>query len=552
VDATPTGPLKPTRHDAAALLILGGLCAALFFFRLGGMALLNQDEGMHAVTAKEMVVTGDWLTPRFNGENFYDKPALFSWAVAASFVAFGFTEFAARLPAALLGLGTVLTTWWLGRRLFDRGTGLLAGVVLATSLEVVVLSRAVQHDIGLAFAQTLALALFYGAFTAPGGARRWWLAGFYAAMGLGVLAKGPIGALLPGVIVGAFLLLSRRWDVLKAAVLCPLGWLVFVVIAAPWYVAMSLRHDDYARYFFLEKNLGSFFGAGEPVHAEPIYYYVAVLFAGFLPWSCFLPLALLRAGGSPGRAERPALLYLMLWLGVIFVFFSLATSKLASYILPLMPAAALLTAWLWRDLLITPARDLRRGVIWSWFPLLALTLAGVVIVAARGLPPRLTDEIGATTAQVMVLAALLCGGNAVGVVLLLARRHGAAFGTLAGTVVAVTMVFTGWVGPSLESIRTNVVIARKIDRLLPPGEPIAVFPVIVGVADTALFYTDRPAVAVRERGMRRQLREDDVVYFVVKREDLRWLERFRDRWHVVDEAGNKVIISNRAALPPGT
>jgi 4-amino-4-deoxy-L-arabinose transferase-like glycosyltransferase len=549
-DSTVKVENRPDRRDAWALLILVGLCLALFFVRLGGMALLNQDEGRHATTSKEMVQTGDWLTPRFNGENFYDKPALFNWFVAACFVVMGFTEFAARLPAAVLGLATVLVTFALGRRMFGRTVGLLAGAALATSGEFLVLSRVVVHDISLTFAQTGTLACFYFVFTTGGVVRKRWLLLFYAAAAVAVLAKGPVGVVLPALIIGLFLLLIRRWDLIRQTLLCPWGILIFLVIACPWYVAMSLQHDDYVRSFFLEKNLGSFLGIGKPDHPQPFFYYVGILFGGFFPWSCFLPVALVHTAGPPGRKNRQPLLYLTIWLCTVFVFFSVATSKLSTYILPLFPAAALLVAYLWRDLMTAPTFELRRGYLFSWIPLMAVAVGGLGYCLVAGVPPEITNEVGVTTGQALTVAIVVAAGISLGFILYLVRRDHHAFWAVVGTVVCVVALVAGWIVPSLESIRANPVIANRIDQLLEPGERIVMYPRIAGVADTALFYTDRKAEIVRRRDMRRQVVMDDVVYYVLQREDLRWLERFRDRIHIIEEAGDLVIISNRPPPPP--
>jgi 4-amino-4-deoxy-L-arabinose transferase-like glycosyltransferase len=543
---------RPDRRDAVAVLVLVGLCLALYFFRLGGTPLLDQDEGMHATTSKEMIQTGDWVTPRFNGENFYDKPALFNWFVAACFVVLGFTEFAARLPAAVLGLGTVLVTYALGRKMFGRGAGLLAAAILCTAGEFVVLSRIVVHDISLTFAQTLTLASFYCALTAKGGTRKRWLLLFYASAALAVLAKGPIGLLVPALVIGLFLLLTRRWDLIRQTLLCPWGILIFAVIACPWYVAMSLEHEDYFRSFFLEKNLGSFLGTGKPAHPRPVYYYVGVLFGGFFPWSCFLPMALVHTIGPPGRKDRQALLFQLIWLGAIFVFFSAATSKLSSYILPLFPAAALLVAYLWRDLVTAPTADLRRGFLFSWLPLVGVPLGVLVYCLIVGLPPKVETEVGVTASQAVVVPALITAGVCVGFVLFLSRRDRAALWAVVGTVVCVVVLVAGVIMPSLDSIRANKEIARTLDDLLAPGERITMFPRIVGVGDTALFYTDRKADGVAVGDMGQRLDSDEVVYILLLREDLRWLERFEGRFHIVQEQGNKVIISNRAPEPPST
>ncbi|MGE5807797.1 MAG: ArnT family glycosyltransferase [Nitrospirota bacterium] len=183
------------KKDYYAILALRVLCLVLFFYQLGSHPLWDVDEGLHASTSKGMVLSGDWVTTRVNGQNFYDKTVLHNWFVAVSFLLFSFTELAARLPAALLGLGTVLVTYELGRRMFGARAVLLGGAVLATSPEFIILSRSVVHDISLAFFITLSFAFFFIAFSTSN-RRKPTLFLFYASLGLAVLAKGPIGLLL--------------------------------------------------------------------------------------------------------------------------------------------------------------------------------------------------------------------------------------------------------------------------------------------------------------------------------------------------------------------
>ena len=159
------GKREDGKQETIFILTLVALCFVLFFLFLGDRPLWDVDEGMHAATSKDMILTGDWVTPRLNGEKFYDKPPLFNWLVALSFLIFGFTEFAARLPAALLGLGCVLFTYFLGRRMFNPLTGLLGGLILATGGEFIGLSIAVVHDMVLTFCITLTLYFFYRGYT---------------------------------------------------------------------------------------------------------------------------------------------------------------------------------------------------------------------------------------------------------------------------------------------------------------------------------------------------------------------------------------------------
>ena len=346
------------------ILILLSLCALLFFFHLGKDPLWDGDEGMHAATSKDMVLSGDWITPTLNGEKFYDKPVLYNWFVSLSLLAFGFNEFAARLPSALLGTGCVILVFLLGRRMFGPMAGFLSGVILATSGEQVTLSRTVVHDIALAFFVTLALYFFYAGFKQERRLKRYLLL-FYASCGFAVMAKGPLGALLPAMVISLFLLFRRRLSLLREF-LSPGGILLFIVIAAPWYVLIILRNRDYGSYFFIQQNLMNFLSS-EARHSAPFYYYFPVLLAGFFPWSCFLPLALIRAFRVRLIKMDDGVAFLVVWFLVVFLFFSAASSKLATYLLPMFPAVSCLVGLLWRDLLEDPTPGLRRGFL-LFFP----------------------------------------------------------------------------------------------------------------------------------------------------------------------------------------
>ena len=237
------------QKESVFISALMAICLILFFFSLGDRALWDIDEGKHAVISKDMVLSGDWLTPQYNGVNFYDKPPLHNWLVAISFLIFGFTEFAARLPATLLGLGCVMVTYLMGRQIFGPRAAFLSSVVLATSAEYLVLSRVIVHDISLVFFITLALTLFYLGYQNEKHRRRLFLLG-YAAMGFSVLAKGPIDVLLPVTIIGLYLIFKRQLNFLKEM---QIGWgiLILFVVAAPWYILISLKDPDYVSYFFI-------------------------------------------------------------------------------------------------------------------------------------------------------------------------------------------------------------------------------------------------------------------------------------------------------------
>lgn len=535
--------------DTRLQLLLLAICLFLFLFYLGSRDLWDVDEGMHSVSAKHVVESGDWVTPIYNGRAFLDKPMLFTWLVAISFSLLGFTELAARLPAAIVGLLGVWVTFQLGRTMFNARTAFLGGTVLATSILYLVLSRTVVHDIALGLFTTLALYLFYRAVEEPGNRGTWFLL-FYAAVAGAVLAKGPLGALLPGLVIGPYLLLTRRLALIREM---RLGWgaLIVLIIAAPWYVMMSLRNEGYLSYFLVEKTFGSF-ASEESTHPAPIHFYVPVFLGALLPWTAFLPAALYRGARHLRGEESNPCLYLILWVGTMFLFFSAATSKLASYLLPLMPAAALLIGRLWDEAFAD--RESKPWIlIGSFLPMVMLMTAGLVYGWLHP-PVELEIKYGVSLRQVLVVGLLITALPAVALVMLWVRRTSWAFGAIVTMVAAVMAVFASWMGPSMDPYRSTRELALELDRMLPPAEPMVFF---WREKDSALFYTDRDGVVLPTWEVEEYLASDREVLFV---SDIRHLDRLaehRDRLGFVYRKGSKVIISNRpeaeiaAAVPEG-
>ncbi len=331
-------------------LLLAAVLAIVTLPNLGAPSLWDVDEGVNVGCTREMMESGTWVVPTFNGELRTAKPVMLYWIQRISFLTFGMDEWAARFPAVLLGLGTVLLTYELARRMFDAGTALLAGVALATAIEFCKLSHAATPDAPLIFFITLTLYLFW--IGHEHGGRAWFYPAAIASA-FAMLTKGPVGLAMPGLIVVLYFAWNRElkrfldWRLLRAILL----WLL---VAAPWYglVISETRGAYFA--FFKNENAGRFLNAMEG-HRGPIVYYVGALFAFFAPWCAFLgaavwygvraamPKAPSAAGGLP-MADARAHRFLLCWAGAYLVFFSFAATKLPNYIAPLYPAIAILTA----------------------------------------------------------------------------------------------------------------------------------------------------------------------------------------------------------------
>lgn len=356
-------------RSALTPLVIIVIAAFIMFFNLGGIPLLDPDEPVYAETAKEMLVTDDFVSPRIYGNFWYDKPPMYYWLVAAAFQAFGVGEFAARFPSALLAVLGVLAVYFAGARLFSPRAGLAGALVLASSIEYFYLGKAAVTDITLNFFLTVSLLAFL--------TKRYYL--FYICAGLATVTKGPIGLLFPGAIIFLYMLFSRSFGLLREMKLAA-GAVLYSLTAVPWYAAMYALHGN----AFIETFLGfhNITRFTSPEHPEGIlwYYFIPVLILGFLPWTALMGQAVWTAL-SDGRRDAKPLLFLIIWAAFIFVFFSISRTKLVSYILPMYPPLAMLVGWY-----IDRLADWRRGNRpWAWplllTLLLGLTAAGLIFAA---------------------------------------------------------------------------------------------------------------------------------------------------------------------------
>lgn len=360
----------------ATVLLLGTVTLTA---GLGRTAISDSDEAYYAEAGREMIQTGDWLTPHYNFEYRFQKPILFYWLVASAYLTAGVSEAAARFWSALAGLGLVWLTYAAGRRWFDEATGLLAGTIAATSYGYVSLARLALPDLPLACFVTAAIYFGVVALETPGAARSS-TAAAGVAVALACLTKGPIGVVLPALVLTAVAIRERRtlppW---RAKLL--LAAAVSVALAAPWYVAMVAIHGmAYARGFFLGDNLQRF-ATSRFNQPRVIWFYLPILAGGMLPWSLFFPLWIAPAWQSVsrvhsiGRAEWRC----MLWAALPLIFFTVSVGKQPRYILPILPPLAVLMG---RTLTIRFADATTRGA--SAFLLRACALAGGVLLVGFG------------------------------------------------------------------------------------------------------------------------------------------------------------------------
>lgn len=496
-----------------ALLFAWLALFVVWFGTLDYRTLVRPDEGRYAEIPREMTVTGDWLTPRLNGIKYFEKPPLQYWATAVAYKAFGEHEWTARLWPALTGFLSVLLAWWTGRRLWGTQAGNLAAAILSSMLLYIGMSHLITLDMGLGFFLQVAWTAFlFAQRDETGRWRRWaWL--MWASLALAVLSKGIVALVLCGGTLVGYTLWHR--DLTPWKRLAPVtGVVLFLLIAAPWFVAVSRANPEFARFFFIHEHFERFL---TKVHRryKPDWYFIPVYLLGALPWTFMLLHALVKSVRR--EAERfQTQRFLVLWAALTFVFFSLSDSKLPPYIVPIFPAMALLGG---RHL----ANLSRRALLWHLGVLSVLMplLMGLVMYVEKTYDQDSSDVmIQGFLHWVWVAGGLQIAATFTAFALGWARRNTAALYSLAiGGMIGTHGLMLGHDNLSLSS--SSAYIAKVARPLLTPGVP---FYSVQRYEQTLPFYLKRTITVVSS---------PDELEFGLQQEPEKWIpspEEFRRRW----------------------
>ena len=432
------------------------------------MSLWDRDEACNAQCAKEMLQRRDPIVPTFNYRLRTDKPPLAYWAMMVSYRLLGVNEFAARLPSVLFSVGTVLLIFLFGSRLWGKEVGLFASLIMLTNIHFPVVARAATPDPAFLFFLTLSLFLFLEGRITWG----------YVAAGFAVLAKGPLGIIIPLGTKVLYLLFSEGKRGIKKAF--PLmGLILFLVIALPWYIMVDLRtHNQFYKGFILYHNITRFL---RPIggHKGPVFYYVVVLILALIPWSPLLPQTAYCLF-KEAKEKRGHLLFLYTWILFPFVFFSLARTKLPNYILPIYPALVLSMAYTLKGLSHKGPRALKIPIVGILAMLAVLTaLLGWMWLKSLFVP----------------LGLFLVAG-----VLLLLAAWGfyhtkqtplAGFRILAILMIVFLIATPYFLVPSLEKKKLSPVFAQKIKADMKGGDLIVTHPFSL---PSLVFYTNHQVI----------------------------------------------------------
>ncbi|MCC6140064.1 MAG: glycosyltransferase family 39 protein [Nitrospira sp.] len=505
----PSAPAPSLRHIGLLL----ALCGILFFWNLGTLGLTDRDEGRNAEAGREMLETGDWMSPTFNYEPRYAKPALVYWLMGASYKMFGVSEFAARFPSALFGTGLVLMLYLFLARLRDANTGLLGALMLALNLQMIGLNRMALTDSVLIFFTTLSLFAFWLGFQTARERRPWlWIC--YAAMGIATLAKGPVGFLVPLIVIALYLTLTKQWRPFWREGRPLAGTALTILIAVPWYAGMWWLHGSAYTDSAQANTVGRFLKPMEG-HSFGFLFYLPVLLLGFFPWSGWLLFAwpaayknwrAARKTGAVSDAAQADKLdwFAAAWIFATFIFFTLSSTRLPHYIGPLFPAAAMLTASYWSRCVREPST---RGanasvhlIMWLGF-ILAGAMASLPWIYDTMLAGKLTKEYPLATqlslgsGPYVAATVLLIGMGLVGLFGLSDNRRGAAFWAAGGSLFGVVLVLMIFVLPAANKyfVAPQQELAYAAGLNLAPGEQLIAYG---ATRPSTAFYARRKVLFV--------------------------------------------------------
>jgi 4-amino-4-deoxy-L-arabinose transferase-like glycosyltransferase len=484
----PRDTLQSLRARSTTVLfaVLVALALPVFFLYLGANSVWDTNEAFYVETPRQMVRTGDYINPTFNGAPRFNKPVLSYWIVAALYHAFGDSVRVERIGIAAGALGIVLAAFLIGRALRSTLTGILAALIVATSPRVIWFARKIFIDVYLTMFTSLALAAFVLAQSRPEYRRRCLLL-MYVALGLGVLTKGPVAIAIPGVVCLAWLASERRLAELRRLMLLP-GAAIVLAIVLPWYAAVYLQHGwTYITDFLLEENVRRYATTAMTPGGRDLTFYVPVLLSELFPWAPVLIAPLVGIAASWRRPARPdGALHRLLWIWIVafVVIFSFSQTKEDLYILPVVPAVAALVAAALSDAFTRREGPLLTSLFVGTSTLCVLAAAALIWLFGPGaefyaMPP------------VRPYAAVLGLTGLAATVLWVRAQRVAAVASLAGGFIGANYLFIGAILPAVERTKPVPPLARTIAERAAPDARLGYFN--MGL-QSFVYYTDRGTV----------------------------------------------------------
>jgi len=520
------------------LVAFGGL---LFFSNIGGWDLWNPDEPRYAQIAREMLQGEGWIIPHLNSEVYYDKPPLFFWMIAASAKLLGgMKEAAARLPSAFFGLLTLILIFLLARGLFDERTGFFSALVLATTGEFFWLARRANIDVTLTFFTTLAIFLFWIGYKKRTAGRFLCYTAAYLAMTGGFLVKLQPAIIVPFLAISSYFLWRKRIKFFTDPVHA-MGIMLFLAIIGGWlFLAYKAGGRTYLYGLLFEKTALTFFKTRG--HLRPFYYYLLNFPADFLPWTLFLPAAIVY--GLKGEKEKTV--FLLLWFSSVFLFFSFAKAKRELYLLPIYPAAAIMVGRVWARF----AGSEKWPKLLSW-PLFLLILIFLVVGLSS---PFMSIKFGQrylsnALEAGLITASIFTGGGLLSLFLYRKEKKETLFFVIVSMVFFLEIYGVFRIFPEVNRYKSARPLSQKIVETIKPGDLLGVYR--LEGADINYYTGINPIVRVEKEGdLRRFLGSERRVLCVIRKRHFQKLSpSFKGSAFVVAEGqiGHRrlVVISNK-------
>jgi 4-amino-4-deoxy-L-arabinose transferase-like glycosyltransferase len=475
------------------------LAAAVLFSNLGGWELYNPDEPRYAQVAREMLDTGNYIVPSLGAEQYSHKPPLLFWLIALSSRLYGeVNAAAARLPSALAALGVLLLTCLLGRKLYDPLSGFLAGLILFTGIGFFWIATRAQIDMTLTFWITLAQYLFYCGYTSEKNKSWLYSLSFFSA-GLSILTKGPVGLIIVLITIALFLSIKREFNKFKELQLGR-GLLIAVGVLALWLIpACIMGGAEYTRNILLKENLGIIKNSFS--HRAPFYFFLIHFPRDFMPWTLFIPAAVIYFWRQRKLGNAPGILFPLVWFIGGFIFLSCISSKRNIYLLPLYPATALMMAVFWRSTLCSGS-DVSRDRLSApiRYPLnifsAAVGLGGLFILICALGRFRFAHFITGIDFTIYPAALTFCAAGYLGIMLV--RRNAPAILLFYFIIAVMTgaFFFTVQKGlPGMDQGKATRDSFLKLEQIASPVQPLLYFRI-----DPSLFYylKHKPSPEIRE------------------------------------------------------
>jgi 4-amino-4-deoxy-L-arabinose transferase-like glycosyltransferase len=463
-------------------LLLLAVPAFFFLWKLTAFGLIGADEPRYAQVAREMLARHNWVTPTLGGIPWLEKPPLYYWQAMVGYRLFGVSDWAARLPSAFDAFLLVLAVYWFLRR-FRPGLELDGALILATTAGIAGFARAASTDMPLTAIFSIATLAWYAWFESG---EKKYLAAFYAFLGLAMLAKGPVAPVLAVAVILIFAALQRNARIVYKTLWIP-GILLGCAVALPWYVLVQLRNPQFFHEFIVEHNLARF-GTNLYHHPEPFWYYVPVTLLGWVPWSILAIAALVAAVRQLRNPAGDTLRsFLLIWIGMIVIFFSISQSKLPGYVLPAIPAGAILVAEFTRTKFFATkiTNQLRMLIAAAHAALLAALVFAALVIQYLALEHRLpwNAAAGPLTIAIIIAAAIF-------VLLIKSDFRTLRLVTLVPAIVALAVALRFGAQPIDETLSARPV-ANEVGNFDPHHLPIAVFLVPRETEYGLGFYRDQ-------------------------------------------------------------